>query len=71
VRKYIVRKGFDEKNIDPLNVPERSVFFQKTQQNSATITNKESDKNNQKVEANSSKLTKNQEIKSNDSCAIT
>ncbi|MFQ5496611.1 MAG: sensor histidine kinase [Nitrosopumilus sp.] len=29
MRKYIVRKNFDEKNIDSLNVPERSVFFEK------------------------------------------
>jgi len=65
VRKYIIRKNFDEKNIDPLDVPTRSVFFQKTQQNFGTITNKESDKNNQDGEINSTKLTKKHEIKSN------
>ena len=40
MRKYIVRKNHDEKNIDPLNAPERTVFFQKTRtnvENTATI----------------------------------
>lgn len=29
MRKYIVRKNFDENNIDPMNAPNRTVFYEK------------------------------------------
>jgi len=64
VRKYIVRKNFDEKNIDPLNVPQRSVFFQKEQKSFATISNEESEKTEPFVEVNSTQIPNKQETTS-------
>jgi len=62
VRKYIVRKNFDEKNIDPLDVPQRSVFFQKNQDNFRTISNEKQVKIEQSIESDP-RISKKQEIK--------
>ena len=64
MRKYIVRKNFDEKNIDPLDVPQRSVFFQKKQESFGTISNEKSDKTEQYAEVPSSEISYNHETKS-------
>jgi len=29
MRKYLVRKNFDENNTDPMNAPNRTVFYEK------------------------------------------
>jgi len=58
VRKYIVRKNFDEKNIDPLNVPQQSVFFQKDKAKHSTTSRAESDNDQEQSELNFSKSTK-------------
>lgn len=64
MRKYIVRKNFDENNIDPLNVPERSVFFEKNKSNYGLIT--ETEKETLDLKSQSPKSSKKQEIKSED-----
>lgn len=67
MRKYIVRKNHDEKNIDPLNAPERTVFFQKTRtnvENTATI--EHSKDNPEEIKSNVPKIIEKQEIKSNE-----
>ncbi|PBO84965.1 MAG: histidine kinase [Thaumarchaeota archaeon] len=72
MRKYIIRKNFDEKNMDPLNVPQRSVFFQKKQESFGTISNenpikiKQTTEQSTKVnstEVNSTEVSKKQETK--------
>ena len=70
MRKYIVRKNFDEKNLDPLDVPQRSVFFQKNQESFGKFSNEISDKpkvqNEQKIESNTSQLSTKHENKTDE-----
>jgi len=63
VRKYIVRKNFDKRNLDPLNVPERSVFFEKEKIGFETNTKVDSDNDDKQKKSNTSQLTEQQEIK--------
>jgi hypothetical protein len=58
MRKYITRKNFDEKNVDPLNAPERTVFFQKNRVNIEQITPiEQSQDNSNQIKSNPSKFT--------------
>ena len=66
MRKYIVRKNFNEKNTDHLDIPERSVFFQKKRPSFRNITKFDNSKDNeQQIKSNQdpSVLIKKQEIK--------
>ena len=42
MRKYLVRKNFDENNVDPLNAPQRTVFYEKEKKSNETISNNDS-----------------------------
>ena len=67
MRKYIARKNFDEKNVDPLNAPERTVFFQKNQTNVEQIISIEQSQDNpDETKSNASKVTHKQVIKSDE-----
>ena len=59
MRKYIVRKNFDEQNLDPLDVPKRSVFFQKKQESFGRIIDEKSEKAELHTELNSSESSNN------------
>jgi len=59
MRKYITRKNFNEKNVDPLNAPERTVFFQKNRANLEQNTTDEQLQNDSpEIKSNSTKIQK-------------
>lgn len=60
MRKYIVRKNFDQNNLDELNVPNRSVFFEKKK--SDKILFEEGQKPNNEKQTNSTNPSEDQYV---------
>jgi len=59
MRKYLVRKNFDENNTDPLNVPKRTVFYEKKRKPNEKIPQHNHSKNNEnQIESTSTKSSK-------------
>lgn len=62
MRKFLVRKNFDPNNTDPLNAPERTVFYEKKKKPDETISHKDYSDNENQTQKTTTLSTEHQKV---------